>query len=78
MHEVDGGVVADFIDGAIPEVEFVEEPLIDGFHRDVVGMHFFLQELLNAVLADLVAEERFLSIALRLDQFSVFCDEFVE
>jgi len=44
---VDGGVVADFIDGAIPEVEFVEEPLVDGFHRDVVGMHFFLQELKN-------------------------------
>lgn len=75
MHEVDGGVVADLVGGAVPQVEAVEEPLVDVLQRNVVRMDFTLEEFLHPVLANLVADECLLAVTVVPDDDCVLFDE---
>lgn len=78
MDEEDGRVVAHLVLAPEPKVEAVEEPFGNLVEGQVFGLELLLEELLHPALGDLVAEEGFRAVVVRLYDFSVLADEFVE
>ena len=54
---MNGGVVANLVALAIPEVELIKQALIDGVDGNVVCMHLLLEEFLDSVLANLISNQ---------------------